>query len=106
MNPEKRTGENGINHLMRKIPWKTCSYHRDSRETESRRASSSYSFPKRHKIGWLYMGVDDRVNQTRYQWPGSPKVDESIVFQGLLYPDGTPYSEDEIKLLLNEAGKS
>jgi len=52
------------------------------------------------------MGVDDRVNQTRYQWPGSPKVDESIVFQGLLYPDGTPYSEDEIKLLLNEAGKS
>jgi hypothetical protein len=26
-------------------------------------------------------------------------VDDEIVFQGLLYPDGTPYSEDEIALI-------
>jgi len=57
---------------------------------------------RKHKIGWYIWELMIGVNQTRYQWPNSPKVDENIVFQGLIYPDGKPYSEKEIQLLLDK----
>lgn len=53
----------------------------------------------RHGIGWYLWELMIGVNQTRYQWPDSPPVSDEIVFQGLLFPDGTPYREDEIDLL-------
>jgi hypothetical protein len=52
-----------------------------------------------HEIGWYLWELMIGVDQTRYQWPKSPKVDESIVFQGLIYPDGKPYSEKETQLI-------
>jgi hypothetical protein len=51
------------------------------------------------RIGWYLWELMIGADQTRYQWPNSPRVDDEIVFQGLLYPDGTPYSEDEMKLI-------
>ena len=63
-------------------------------------------FLRKHKIGWYIWELMIGVDQTRYQWPGQPEVDEKIVFQGLLYPDGKPYSEKEIQLLLEEARRN
>jgi hypothetical protein len=51
------------------------------------------------RIGWYLWELMIGADQTRYQWPGSPPAPEEIVFQGLLYPDGTPYSDDEIALI-------
>jgi hypothetical protein len=40
------------------------------------------------------------ADQTRYQWwPHSPPLADDVVFQGLLYPDGTRYSDDELELI-------
>ncbi len=50
-------------------------------------------------IGWYLWELMIGADQARYQWPNSPPVAEGIVFQGLLYPDGVPYSEDEIALI-------
>jgi hypothetical protein len=52
-----------------------------------------------NRIGWYLWELMIGADQTRYQWPNSPAAADEIVFQGLLYPDGTPYSEDEIKLI-------
>jgi len=52
-----------------------------------------------HGIGWYLWELMIGADQTRYQWPGSPPAPEEIVFQGLLHPDGTPYSENEAKLI-------
>ncbi len=52
-----------------------------------------------HRIGWYLWELMIGVDQTRYQWPGSPHAAETIVFQGLLYPDGTPYSGEEVELI-------
>ena len=56
-----------------------------------------------HRIGWYLWELMIGVDQTRYQWPGSPPVAEDVVFQGLLYPDGTPYSVDEAELIRAQA---
>jgi hypothetical protein len=55
------------------------------------------------RIGWYLWELMIGADQTRYQWPNSPPVADEIVFQGLLYPDGTPYSEDEIVLIQAQA---
>jgi hypothetical protein len=52
-----------------------------------------------NRIGWHLWELMIGADQTRYQWPDSPKVADEIVFQGLLYPDGTPYSGDEAELI-------
>jgi len=56
-----------------------------------------------HGIGWYLWELMIGADQTRYQWPGMPPVADEIVFQGLLYPDGTPYSEDEAELIRRAA---
>jgi plasmid stabilization system protein ParE len=50
-------------------------------------------------IGWYLWELMIGADQTRYQWAGSPPAPEEVVFQGLLHPDGTPYSEDEARLI-------
>jgi hypothetical protein len=50
-------------------------------------------------IGWYLWELMIGADQTRYQWPHSPAVAGDVVFQGLLYPDGTPYSDDEVELI-------
>jgi hypothetical protein len=50
-------------------------------------------------IGWYLWELMIGADQTRYQWPLAPPVDEDVVFQGLLYPDGTPYRADEAELI-------
>lgn len=52
-----------------------------------------------HGIGWYLWELMIGADQTRYQRPDSPPVADGIVFQGLLYPDGTPYREDEVQLI-------
>jgi len=52
-----------------------------------------------HGIGWYLWELMIGADQTRYQWPDSPPAPDEIVFQGLLYPDGTPYREDEVQLV-------
>jgi len=54
-------------------------------------------------IGWYLWELMIGADQTRYQWPGSEPVAHDIVFQGLLYPDGTPYSSEEAELIRREA---
>ncbi|MGZ4419419.1 MAG: hypothetical protein ACXVRV_14780, partial [Gaiellaceae bacterium] len=51
------------------------------------------------QIGWYLWELMIGADQTRYQWPDAPPVDDAIVFQGLLFPDGTPYSADEVELI-------
>lgn len=50
-------------------------------------------------IGWYLWELMIGADQTRYQWPDSPSASEEIVFQGLLYPDGTPYREAELEAI-------
>lgn len=57
----------------------------------------------RHGIGWYLWELMIGADQTRYQWPGEPPRDD-VVFQGLLYPDGTPYRIDETELIRAQAG--
>jgi hypothetical protein len=52
-----------------------------------------------HGIGWYLWELMIGADQTRYQWPHSPPVADDVVFQGLLYPDETPYSDDELQLI-------
>jgi hypothetical protein len=59
-----------------------------------------------HKIGWYLWELMIGADQTRYPWPDSPRVNDEIVFQGLLYPDGTPYSEDETALIRTYARRA
>jgi hypothetical protein len=49
-------------------------------------------------IGWYLWELMIGADQARYQWPHSPAAD-GVVFQGLLYPDGTPYAAGEIELI-------
>jgi hypothetical protein len=51
------------------------------------------------RIGWYLWELMIGADQTRYQWPDAPPAPADIVFQGLLYPDGTPYREDEARLI-------
>jgi hypothetical protein len=57
------------------------------------------------RIGWYLWELMIGADQTRYQWPNSPPADDEIVFQGLLYPDGTPYNEQEVELIRAQAGR-
>jgi plasmid stabilization system protein ParE len=52
-----------------------------------------------HHVGWYLWELMIGADQTRYQWPGSPPAAEEVVFQGLLWPDGTPYRDDEAELI-------
>lgn len=52
-----------------------------------------------HGVGWYLWELMIGADQTRYQWPHSSPVAEDVVFQGLLYPDGTPYSREEVELI-------
>lgn len=54
---------------------------------------------REHGIGWFLWELMIGADQTRYQWQDSPSAPESVVFQGLLYPDGTPYRESELELV-------
>jgi hypothetical protein len=56
-------------------------------------------------IGWYLWELMIGNDQTRYQWPNSPPAGDEIVFQGLLYPNGTPYSDDEANLIRAQARK-
>lgn len=51
------------------------------------------------RIGWYLWELMIGDDQTRFQWPHAPPASEDVVFQGLLYPDGTPYREDEAQLI-------
>ncbi len=55
---------------------------------------------RQHRVGWYFWELMIGVNQTRYQWQHAPKVEDEIYFQGVLFPDGTPYRQDEVDLLL------
>jgi len=55
-----------------------------------------------NKVGWYLWELMIGADQTRYQWPNSPAADD-VVFQGLLYPDGTPYRADEVDLVRAQA---
>jgi plasmid stabilization system protein ParE len=57
----------------------------------------------RHRIGWYLWELMIGADQTRYQWPDAPPAPTGTVFQGLLYPDGRPYREDEARLLRAQA---
>jgi hypothetical protein len=57
---------------------------------------------KERGIGWYLWELMIGADQTRYQWPDSPSVPDEIVFQGLLYPDGTPYREAEVELIRSQ----
>jgi hypothetical protein len=56
-----------------------------------------------HRIGWYLWELMIGADQTRYQWPNSPPAADEIVFQGLLYPDGAPYCQNEIVLINAQA---
>jgi hypothetical protein len=56
-----------------------------------------------HRIGWYFWELMIGVNQTRYQWRNTAAAADDIVFQGLLFPDGTPYREDEVRLIRSYA---
>jgi hypothetical protein len=55
-------------------------------------------------LGWYLWELMIGADQTRYQWPQLPPEPADVVFQGLLYPDGTPYREDEAQLIRARAG--
>ena len=55
------------------------------------------------RVGWYLWELMIGADQTRFQWPGSPPLADDVVFQGLLYPDGTPYSVDEAELIRAQA---
>jgi hypothetical protein len=59
-------------------------------------------FSKR-RIGWYLWELMIGADQTRYQWPNAPPAPDDIVFQGLLYPDGTPYRGEESQLIRAQA---
>jgi plasmid stabilization system protein ParE len=52
-----------------------------------------------HGIGWYVWELMIGADQTRYQWPDSPPAPADVVFQGLLWPDGTPYRDEEAELI-------
>jgi hypothetical protein len=52
-----------------------------------------------HRIGWYVWELMIGADQTRYQWPDSPSAPGDVVFQGVLWPDGTPYRADEAELI-------
>jgi hypothetical protein len=52
-----------------------------------------------NRIGWYLWELMIGADQTRYQWPNSPRVPAEVVFQGLLHADGTPYRRDEVELI-------
>lgn len=54
---------------------------------------------EKNGIGWYLWELMIGADQTRFQWPGSPPLADDVVFQGLLYPDGTPYRSDEAELI-------
>jgi hypothetical protein len=56
-------------------------------------------FFEEHGIGWYVWELMIGADQTRYQWPDSPPASDDVVFQGLLWPDGTPYRGDEVELI-------
>ena len=56
-----------------------------------------------NRIGWYLWELMIGADQTRYQWPDAPPAPADTVFQGLRYPDGTPYREDEARLLRGQA---
>ncbi len=57
-----------------------------------------------HRVGWYFWELMIGENQTRYQWKHGLAAPEGIVFQGLLYPDGTPYRDDEVELIRSYTG--
>lgn len=57
----------------------------------------------RRGIGWYLWELMIGADQTRYQWPDAPPAPADVVFQGLVYPDGTPYCEDEAELIRAQA---
>jgi hypothetical protein len=59
-----------------------------------------------NRIGWYLWELMIGLDQTRHQWPNSPPVADEVVFQGLLYPDGTPYSAAEISLIRAHAPRN
>lgn len=56
-----------------------------------------------HAVGWYLWELMIGADQTRYQWPDAPAAADDVVFQGLLYPDGTPYRRDEAELIRSAA---
>jgi hypothetical protein len=56
-----------------------------------------------NRIGWYLWELMIGADQTRYQWPDAPPALDDIVFQGLLYPDGTPYRHQEAELIRAQA---
>jgi plasmid stabilization system protein ParE len=52
-----------------------------------------------HRVGWYLWELMIGADQTRYQWPDAPPAPDDVVFQGLLYPDGSPYSDAEAELI-------
>jgi len=61
----------------------------------------------RHRIGWYIWGLVAGATQTRFPWgwpPGGPEP--YLWFHDLLYPDGKPYSDQEVALIRQLAGKS
>jgi hypothetical protein len=54
---------------------------------------------REHELGWYVWELMIGADQTRYQWPDALPAPDDVVFQGLLYPDGTPYSDDEARLI-------
>jgi hypothetical protein len=56
------------------------------------------------RFGWYVWELMIGADQTRYQWPTSPAAAPDIVFQGLIYPDGSPYREAEAELIRAQAG--
>lgn len=57
---------------------------------------------KQYGFGWYFWELMIGVNQTRFQWPNQPPAPNDV-FQGLLYPDGTPYRQSEVDLICSYA---
>jgi hypothetical protein len=55
------------------------------------------------RIGWYLWELMIGADQTRYQWPNAPSAPDDIVFQGLIYPDGTPFRDGEAELIRAQA---
>ncbi|MCC7448689.1 MAG: 1,4-beta-xylanase [Anaerolineae bacterium] len=58
---------------------------------------------RENQIGWYFWELMIGVNQTCFQWPNAPAAPADVFFQGVLYPDGTPYRQDEADLLRSYA---
>lgn len=59
---------------------------------------------ERHKVGWYIWEAMIGEDQTRFPWGTKPNSPEpEAPFHGLIYPDGKPYSQDEVKLILELA---